>query len=133
MENEPIMTELGILRVRDIIYLDSMEHKNNEIIFYGEINSELLKIKNKPKGNWIKYKLCFINILYYECCELDFYGKHKCIKSSFDIINNSELIEILKQRNNEKLNKNYKHFILSTYDYTHEIISTEYKFEINKY
>jgi hypothetical protein len=47
MEIESIVTNVGIINGRDAIYLDFVEHKNNTLIFYGEINSELLDIKTR--------------------------------------------------------------------------------------
>jgi hypothetical protein len=130
VDNEPIITEVGIIRGRDAIYLDLMEQKDGEIILYGEINSSLIELKNKTKKEWLKYKLYFKNVLYYECCELDFYGNMPALRSSFDTINNSKLIETFEIKNNRKINKNHKHFIISTYDYIYEIVSSEYNLEI---
>ena len=66
MNIEPIITEIGIINGRDAIYLDLMEQKGNEIIFYGEINAGLTEIKNDIQKEWVKYKLSFKETIYYK-------------------------------------------------------------------
>ena len=131
MNIEPIITEIGIINGRDAIYLDLMEQKGNEIIFYGEINAGLTEIKNDIRKEWLKYKLSFKETIYYKCYELDFYKKKKSLESSFDKINNSKTIERMKLLDREfKINNKHKHFVLTTYDYIYEIIASKYTFEI---
>ena len=131
MNIEPIITEIGIINGRDAIYLDLMEQKGNEIIFYGEINTGLTEIKNDIKKEWLKYKLSFKETIYYKCYELDFYKKKKSLESSFDKINNSKTIERMKLLDREfKINNKHKHFVLTTYDYIYEIIASKYAFEV---
>jgi hypothetical protein len=108
-----------------------MEQKENEIIFYGEINVGLIEIRNEIKNEWLKYKLSFKETIYYKCYELDFYTKEKSLESSFDKINDSKIIERMKLLDRGfKITNEHKHFVLATYDYIYEIIASEYIFEI---
>jgi hypothetical protein len=130
MEIESIITNVGIINGRDAIYLNLAEHKNNTLIFYGEINSELLDIKNIGNDDFIKYILKFDDVIFYKCYELDFYNSTQ-LKSSFDNIKNSKLIEELKLKNTEKITNKHKHYRLATYDYIYEIIASAYTLNIN--
>jgi hypothetical protein len=130
MEIEPIITDIGIISGRDAIYLDLVEHKDNVLTFYGEINSDLLNIKDIGNDDFIKYTLNFYDVIFYQCYELDLYSLN-LLKSSFDSIKNSKLIEELNSRKIEKITNEHKHYRLATYDYIYEIISSKYILKIN--
>jgi hypothetical protein len=130
MENEAIITDLGIINGRDAIYLDLVEHKNNVLTFSGEINSELIGKNITGSNDFIKYTLSFFETIFYKCWELDYYDNEKLLASSFDVVNDSKLIEEINLleniRKNKKITENHKHYILATYDYIYEIVSSKY-------
>jgi hypothetical protein len=129
---EPIITDVGIISGRDAIHLDLVEQREGEIKFQGEINTGLVEIKNNIEKDWLKYKLSFKGIVYFKCCELDFYTSEKLLISSFDKINNSEKITKLKSLDHSsKIDINHKHYVFATYDYVYEIIASQYFLEIN--
>ncbi|MDR1198127.1 MAG: hypothetical protein LBK94_03820 [Prevotellaceae bacterium] len=130
MEIEPIITNIGIISGRDAIFLDLVEHKNNVLTFHGEINSDLLNIKDIGNDDFVKYTLNFYDVIFYQCYELDLYNLN-LLKSSFDSIKKSKLIEELNSRNTEKITNEHKHYRLATYDYIYEIISSKYILKIN--
>jgi len=127
---EPINTEVGIIKGRDGIFLDKMEHNGFEIIFYGELAENVF---NSFGGKDLKYKLIFKDIVFYKCYELDIYPIENLLESSFDLVKNSELLKKLKSRDDQnKIQENHKHYILGTYDNIFEIIATEYNLKIDK-
>jgi hypothetical protein len=130
MEIEPIVTEIGVISGRDAIFLDLAEHKDSALTFYGEINADLLNTKYIGNGDFIKYTLGFYDVIFYQCHELDLYN-FNLLKSSFDHVKNSELIEELNSRNSEKMTKDHKHYRLATYDYIYDIISSKYILKIS--
>src|SRR5215510_5514636 len=101
-----------------------MEHINSDIIFYGEFAENVF---NKFEKDYLKYKLTFKNVIYYKCYELDIYPNENLLESSFNLVNDSELIKVLKEKNKQnKIKDGHKHYVLATYDDVFEIITTEY-------
>lgn len=133
MEYKAIKTqEVGFINGRDAIFLDEFKHIFNDTtncIFQGTFNSK--KIEIRKEDDYTKYVLSFINVVYYQCCELDTYINEVKMDSSFDLINNSDLIMSLKNgRKSSKVKNEHKHYVLATYDYVYDIIATEYKLEL---
>jgi hypothetical protein len=89
-----------------------------------------LNIKDIGNDDFIKYTLSFYDVIFYQCYELDLYNLN-LLKSSFDSIKNSKVIEELNSRNTEKITNEHKHYRLATYDYIYEIISSKYILKIN--
>jgi hypothetical protein len=125
----PIETSVGILNGRDCIHLDTViqdAHKNT-VVFAGDINGRL----TSKATDWIPYRLIFMQVLAYFCCELDTYENlvNTTSNSSFVVMENSMWLESLPVRYDYDKNA-YKHFRLFTYDDVYDIIATEYEFEI---
>ena len=125
----PIETRVGILSGRDCIHLDTViqDANKNVIVFAGDISGTLVS----KAVDWMPYKLTFIQVLAYFCCELDTY--ENLVKttscSSFVLMENSAWLESLPIRYDYDKNA-YKHYRLFTYDDVYDIIATKYEFEI---
>lgn len=120
--NEPIFTELGRIDGRNGIYLDEMKQEMNKLRFIGDLNGKLCS-ENVLGFRWYSYEMIFSYVQAYECQELEI-CKLK-VQSSFDEVKDSDLVKELKLENKE-----YKHFILSTYDYVYSIIAKEFELRI---
>ena len=123
-KNVPVLTILGVLNGRNAIYLDDVKQSfsPNQLLFIGEINGKLCS-NNASEYRWYSYEVCFNLIQAYDCRELEV-CKWKT-ESSFDEIIDSELIAELKLAP-----KDYKHYILSTYDYVYSIVSRGFELQI---
>jgi len=129
MKNTAIETkEVGKISGRDAIFLDLLQQDLGKLSFIGEFNSSLIS-KNKFDCKFIPYKLIFEDVIYFECCELDFSVCN--YESSFDVVENSELLLRFKKHDTNKITENHKHFVLQTYDYVYNILAVDYKLEIN--
>ncbi|MCL2368935.1 MAG: hypothetical protein FWC72_08050 [Oscillospiraceae bacterium] len=125
-----IETSVGVLSGRDCIFLDTVmqDADNNSMVFAGDINGNLVA---KAK-EWLPYKLKFMQVLAYFCCELDTYENlvNTNSNSSFDVMENSAWLESLPIRCDYDKN-DYKHYRLFTYDDVYDIIAIEYQLEIS--
>jgi hypothetical protein len=134
MEYKAIKTEeVGYINGRDAVFLDEFKQIFNDTqncIFKGTFNTK--KIESEMRENdYLQYILSFKNVVYYQCCELDTYINEVKLDSSFDMIDNSNLIKDLKNgRQSSKVKKEHKHYVFATYDYVYDIIATDYNLEI---
>lgn len=132
----PVETdELGVLRGRDCIFLDSVQENDiGDLVFKGEINGSLLEGNNtKYIKNYIKYSLTFKSVMAYFACELDTYfnlfNSSSLSTSSFDLIDNSKWLQSLPIK--QDIDKSiYKHYRLVTYDRVYDIVAASYNLEI---
>lgn len=134
MEYKAIKTrEVGIINGRDAVFLDEFKQTFDNIhncIFKGTVNSKLIETK-KGKDD-ISYILTFRNVIYYQCCEIDTYINEVKMNSSFDLVENSNLMKELKNgRKSSKIKEEHKHYVLQTYDYVYDIIAIGYELEID--
>ena len=126
----PIETSVGILSGRDCIHLDTViqDTSKNMMVFAGDINGPLVS----RAIDWMSYKLTFIQVLAYFCCELDTY--ENLVKttscSSFVLMENSAWLETLPIKYDFDKSA-YKHYRLFTYDDVYDVIATGYELEIN--
>lgn len=99
----PIETEIGILRGRDAIHLESFEYELHGLLrLSGEFNG---KLASKPVDKFVKYVLTFKNVLAFKVIELDSWN-FECA-SSFDEIVDSEWCRIL----GGKITPFHKHYV----------------------
>jgi len=133
MEYKAIKTqEVGIISGRDAIFLDEFKQIFDNIdncIFKGAINSKLIEMKKER--DYIPCIFLFKDVIYCQCCEIDTYVNEVKMDSSFDLIDNSDLIKELKNgRRSSKIKDEHVHYVLQVYDYVYDIIATGYKLEI---
>ena len=133
MENQAIKTEaVGVISGGDAIYLDDFKQifdSEYNCIFKGEFNSTLTEITSGK--DFIPYTFSFLDVIYYQCCELDLYVNENKMDSSFDFVDNSCLIQELTNRcTTYKIETDHKHYVLQTYDYIFDIVAKDYKLEI---
>ncbi len=117
----PIETPVGNLNGRDAIYTDMLIHSQCPSILEaeGEFAANLCS-SYEGDNKWIKFKISFFQVLFFNGWEIEFYPYEKRIVSSFDFIENSELLDGFGEHQK-------KHFVFSTYDYIYEIIAANYK------
>lgn len=129
----PIETDLGIITMRDGIFLDRVLSDGYHMIFTGEINGAL--VANPTSGKeWFPYTLTFRGVLVCLSCELDTYegmGDSSFPGSSdFDIIEESAWLQSLPIRTDYD-KTHYHHYRLSTYDMIYNIIAKDYELDID--
>lgn len=126
----PIVTEAGLLKGRDAVFLDRIESDGLELVLAGDINSGL---SSAGTGVMIPYRLTFIGVISSFTCELD---SHETIPenqfpypapyaSSFDLIENSLYLARLPVRGDYDKTR-YRHYCLSTYDHIFHVIAEGY-------
>jgi hypothetical protein len=128
MKIEPIITDVGIIKKwKYSISFNLMEQEWNTLIFYGTINSSIFDNKNTPNTKNIKFTLYFNDVIFYNCYEFEFYPDFEKLKSSFDIINYSNLTKKITVTDKSI----YNHFVVVASDYIYEVISANYILELN--
>ncbi|MDR0731724.1 MAG: hypothetical protein LBF63_08650 [Treponema sp.] len=128
MKIEPIITGAGIIKKgKYSILFNSMEQEWNTLIIYGTIDPGIFDNKDTPNTKNLKFILYFNDVIFYNCYEFDFYPNFGKLKSSFDIINYSNLTKKITVTDKSI----YNHFVLVTSDYIYEIISANYILELN--
>ena len=122
-----INTPAGIIKGRDGIYLDQIDQSfyPSTLLFTGDINGALCD-KNTNKKEWIPYKLKFLNVIAYECQELDSCYWEKDILSCFD----ESLVPFFE--GNTNYDAQYRYFYLSTYDYMFKIVAKNFEIEVDQ-
>ncbi|MFK7958498.1 MAG: hypothetical protein AB8B96_20570 [Lysobacterales bacterium] len=124
-ENEPIETNLGILRGRNCIFLDEVDLPDtNTLILRGGINGALCTLAEDQKE--YPYKLIFRDVLAFKMVELE--SSIKFGKSCFDLVKNSDWITEVSK--GDKFNERHNHYFVQTYDEVFEVISEDYSLEI---
>ena len=116
---KPIETALGELHGRDAIFLEELQQKGIRLLFRGEINGALCRRAPEKKNMWLRYELELVNVLAYDCRELDVCTWNTI--SSFDEIAESTwLLELdLTDRLREFKLPEAHHYIVSTYDFVY--------------
>ena len=117
-EFKSIETPLGyIMSGRGAVYIDSLEQKNNILIFKGEINSRFC-LPEYQKYKWYSYQLILKNVKVYKCENIEVYAwKEWNCNSPFSEVINSEWHKEYKIDNNV-----YKHLIIETYDFIYFVL-----------
>lgn len=124
-ENEPIETNLGILRGRSCIFLDEVDLSDtNTLILRGGINGTTCSLAEDKKE--YPYKLIFRGVLALKMVELE--SSTTIAKSCFDIVRNSAWITEVSK--GDKFNERHNHYFVQTYDEVFEVVSEEYSLEI---
>jgi len=122
----PIKTDFGILKGRDILFLDDVkiEYSDAKLSLIGEINGELLEDKKRED---ISYTLSFSGVLSYQMIELDSWNGEYA--SSFDEIKKSEWIRKLIG----KTSASHQHYRVVTYDHVFDVVAVghEWQYERN--
>ncbi len=116
-----IVTELGILKGRDCIYLDrvSFENGTSTLVMEGKVNGNLCS--ERQIGRVFAYVLKFNGLLALKMIELDswdFTGE-----SSFDEILDSDWIRTL----GGKVTPSRRHFRIQTYDDVFDVVCSGYE------
>lgn len=128
---QAIETEIGIIRGRDAIFLDSIDlnYSSKRISFRGAFNPHLCS-KTVGSDEFIGFDLSFSGLLALRMIELDFDVTNG--KSSFDEITNSDWLKQIKCRDHSaKLSAAHRHFVLATYDDVFEIIADHYEIRLS--
>ena len=127
---------VGIITGRDAIHLDTLRFPNlTTLELHGGLNVALCSGLDYANG-FVSYSLKFNSVVWLKYTELDFYGLDTGIvedpnpvvrKSSFDVIENSELIMTFQNGDrSSKISNAHKHFVLSTYDIIFEIVAAKF-------
>lgn len=130
----PIVTDLGVLRGRDCIYLNFVEQDDiDNMTLSGDINGALVDIHEEEK-EWFPYQLMFRGVLACFFCELDTYedlvGTEDFKDSCFNWIEDSVWLQSLPIRQDFEKSK-YTHYCVFTYDIVYHIIAVAYQLEID--
>ena len=104
---EPIVTDLGLLRGRDAIYVDRLEQIKGKVEISGEINGRLAGDK---RNEWVSFSISFSGVLALEVQETDICRWQ--IKSSFDEVIESSWLDTLGLGQANR----HRHFVVSGYD-----------------
>ena len=121
---QPVESEIGVLRGRDCIYLDSVELREgtNVLVLRGEINGDLCS-RQRP-GELIPYRLTFRGVLAIRLVELDSWC-FDCA-SSFDECVSSPWIREL----GGKVTQAHRHFVVQTYDDVFDVVCETFELEL---
>jgi|GEM_PF-3814751 len=108
--------KLSELNARDAIYINQVEQiiSKAELIFKGQIDGDFLN----SKEDFVNFTLIFKTVNFYDCTFLDFATIENKMKSNFNEFINSDYL--IKHNLSE-----YKHYVLSTYDFNYQIIAKE--------
>ncbi len=125
MHTKSIELPVGIITGRNGIYLDEVisSYSPHILTFSGEINGKLCS-KNKKNLRWIPYKIGFINVISYECQNIDVCTWEKLTQSSFDEVSEKCFV------NGTAYGDDYRCFYFSTYDYMFKIVAKHYKVDL---
>lgn len=127
METKAVSLQLGQIKGRDAIYLDSLyqSFSPNELTFKGEINGNLCSNK-LYQSKWVKYEIRFINVMSFNCSHIEssIIEQQKFMRFSFE-----EVINLKKSDFNDDKGE-YSHFLLATYSYIYQIKSESFEFKI---
>jgi hypothetical protein len=127
----PIITEIGTLRGRDAVYLDSVaisDHQNT-LTLCGEFNCSLAS--KPPRAKWQAYRVRFSGLLALQMIELDTWEslqEGRWTETSFDEVVDSSWLA----RMHGKASNKHRHFVFQTYDHVFEMICTSYELELKE-
>ena len=125
MEQNNIITELGIIYGRDAIHVDEFSQKGANIKITGEISSQLCENGEKD-FRWYAMEIKFKGVEVYRCEELDIYHWREWKTES----NFVEILDSKWKQEYELDTEQYKFYILETYDYVYFILCKEFEFLI---
>lgn len=111
-------TELGIIKGRDAIYLDTITFdKEGELTLTGEFNSD--------KGDK-KFKMNFKGVVFLSTIELDF-DKRGQMESLATVEHSEKIKEFKTIDHSSKVNDRHTHYYVRTYDTVFELISDRFE------
>jgi hypothetical protein len=116
-----IHKEIGLIKGRDGIYMDSLEVVDKTIKITGDINCQLCSIHHDAR--WIKFNLIFKQVIYHKLLEPECFSYISKYESNIAEEKGSELI--MKYGIENK-----KHYIVLTYDYCLEVVASEIEMRI---
>jgi len=127
----PVVTEIGTLRGRDAIYLDSVviSDGQNTLTLCGEFNCSLAS--KPPDAEWQAYQVRFSEVLALQMCELDTWESlqdRRWPETSFDEVVDSPWLARMRG----KVSKMHRHYVFQTYDQVFEVICTSYELELKE-
>ena len=113
--------KLSKFNARDAIYIDFVQQdfSKAELIFKGQIDGDFLASTKE----FVDFSLHFISVIFYDCTFLDFAAIESKMKSNFNEILDSPYVI-------EHNLIEYKHYVLSTYDFNYQIIAKDCKLKI---
>jgi hypothetical protein len=140
----PIETEVGFIKGRDAIFLQTLNMVNEATFFItGELIGDLCS--KVAKDIELPFSLTFKGVLLFKMIELDFDDFKYA--SCFDLIENSTKLAAMRERDKAtgigKMDSGvnaegkysddvfHQHFIFRTYDTVFEVVSQHYDFVIN--
>jgi hypothetical protein len=123
LKTQAISSIYGIANGRDAIYLDELIHtfSPSTLRFSGVMNSELCSLYAGSQ-EWLQYRLTFQHVYYFQCWNVDI-CPIRGTQSSFDVVQESELLDTLSLQN-------YSHYLLFTYDYVYSIVAKGHDWQV---
>lgn len=128
MKTQAIETVVGILYGRNAIYLDEVHQRFDPptpLFFKGALSTSCCQ-EYKGTSKFIDYSLLFENTKFFSCCELDYYKHEKSLSSSFDTVQDSNLLQMFS------FGSEYKHYVLATYDLVYEIVAKKFTLSVHE-
>ncbi len=128
----PIETKLGIITMRDSIFLDHVKSDGFNMTFTVDINGGNVSARPDER-DWFPCILNFRNVLACFSCELDTYESMGDVSyhdsSDFDMIEESVWLRSIPIRKDCDI-ECYHHYRLVTYDVVYNIIAADYELDI---
>ena len=135
-----IHTEIGILRGRDCIYLDSLSMQDGStVVLEGTVNTEIVREfkppRDMPKSGELAYRLSFAGVLALQMFELDTWESQA--DDYYDAFSDSSFEEVLDSSwlgsLRGKVTAEHRHFAVQTYDDVVEVICRGYDLTFDPY
>ncbi len=117
---EKINEEIGLIKGRDGIYLDTVTFENEDLVLIGDINCALCS--KKQNARWLKYKMNFKRVKIFNMNEIELFP--------FEIshLRNESNIVLNKDSNPLKGKYvNFNHLFITTYDFNLEILCSNFE------
>ena len=117
-----IETKFGVITGRDGIYLNNIKYiEEAKIKLEGELNTA---------QGFKNFDLVFTHVVYCLSVEIDFDTRQPI--ESFGYVKGSEVMKkLIKLDHSFKIDKDYKHYYLRTYDIVFEIIAKNHQLNIS--
>jgi hypothetical protein len=125
MKTKPIETIVGKLMGRNALYLDDVKQllAPPSLIFRGALSAPQCS-NYQGTERFPAYEAVFEGCQYYDCTGLDYYKREKYLSSSFDLVVESDLVNLLK------LSAHYNHYVFATYDFVYEVVAKSFVLDL---
>lgn len=111
------LSEVGLVRGRDGIYVDSVCQRRREVVIKGSINGKL--IENSALGDWIEFILTFHDVLRLRCEDADLSPFAE--EFSFGMMHGASFAGGMVGR---------KHFVIAGYDAILEVLAAGFDVQL---